>query len=37
MNPYDRKVVHDVVAGVEGVMSESRGEDLDRRVVIRPI
>lgn len=37
MTPYDRKVVHDAVAGVEGAESSSRGEDPDRRVVIRPI
>lgn len=35
MTPYDRKVVHDAVAGVEGAESSSRGEDPDRRVVIR--
>jgi spoIIIJ-associated protein len=36
MNAYERKVVHDAVAGVPGVESSSRGEDPDRRVVIRP-
>jgi spoIIIJ-associated protein len=36
MNAYERKVVHDAVAGVSGVESSSRGEDPDRRVVIRP-
>ncbi|MGZ8635701.1 MAG: RNA-binding cell elongation regulator Jag/EloR [Actinomycetota bacterium] len=36
MNPYERKVVHDAVAGVAGVQSSSRGEDPERRVVIRP-
>jgi spoIIIJ-associated protein len=36
MNAYERKVVHDAVAGVAGVESSSRGEDPDRRVVIRP-
>ena len=36
MTPYDRKVVHDAVAAVEGAESSSRGEDPDRRVVIRP-
>lgn len=35
MTPYERKVVHDAVASVEGVESSSRGEDPDRRVVIR--
>ena len=36
MNAYERKVVHDAVAGVSGVESSSRGEDPDRQVVIRP-
>lgn len=36
MNAYERKVVHDAVAEVPGVTSLSRGEDPDRRVVIRP-
>ncbi|MBI2236948.1 MAG: protein jag [Actinobacteria bacterium] len=36
MNPYERKVVHDAVASVKGVESSSRGEEPERRVVIRP-
>ena len=36
MNAYERKVVHDAVAEIPGVTSTSRGEDPDRRVVIRP-
>jgi spoIIIJ-associated protein len=36
MNPYERKVVHDAVAGVSGVESSSRGDEPERRVVIRP-
>jgi spoIIIJ-associated protein len=36
MNAFERKLVHDVVASVRGVTSESRGEDPDRRVVISP-
>ena len=36
MNPYDRKVVHDAVSGIGGVQSSSRGEEPERRVVIRP-
>jgi spoIIIJ-associated protein len=36
MNAADRKVVHDTVAEVEGVATESEGEDPRRRVVIRP-
>lgn len=34
MNAYDRKIVHDVVAGIDGVESFSRGEDPERYVVI---
>jgi spoIIIJ-associated protein len=29
-------VVHDAVAEVEGVSSESEGEEPERRIVIRP-
>jgi spoIIIJ-associated protein len=36
MNPYERKVVHDAVADVPGVESSSRGDEPERRVVIRP-
>ncbi|MGH2635433.1 MAG: RNA-binding cell elongation regulator Jag/EloR [Actinomycetota bacterium] len=36
MNPFERKVVHDVVSEVAGVQSASRGEEPERRVVIRP-
>ena len=36
MNPFERKLVHDVVAGVAGVHSASRGEEPERRVVISP-
>jgi spoIIIJ-associated protein len=36
MNSFDRKVVHDAVSAVSGVQSSSRGEDPERRVVIRP-
>jgi spoIIIJ-associated protein len=36
MNPFERKVVHDVIAGVGGVRSESEGEEPNRRVVILP-
>ena len=35
MNPYERKLVHDVVAAVEGATSSSRGEDPERFVVIQ--
>jgi spoIIIJ-associated protein len=34
MNPFERKVVHDAIATVDGVMSESEGEEPHRRVVV---
>jgi len=36
MSSSDRKVVHDAAAGIEGIASESEGEDPRRRVVLRP-
>jgi spoIIIJ-associated protein len=36
MNPFERKVVHDVITEVEGVRSESEGEEPNRRVVVHP-
>lgn len=36
MNPFERKVVHDVIAAVPGVRSESEGEEPNRRVVVLP-
>lgn len=36
MSPFERKVVHDAVAAVDGVRSESEGEDPKRRVVVFP-
>ena len=36
MNPFERKVVHDVVASAAGVRSESEGEEPNRRVVVLP-
>lgn len=36
MTPFERKVVHDAVAGVAGVVSESEGEGPSRFVVLRP-
>ena len=35
MTPFERKVVHDAVAEVDGVHSESEGEEPQRRVVVR--
>ncbi len=36
MNPFERKVVHDAVATVDGVFSESEGEEPSRCVVVLP-
>ncbi len=36
MNPYQRKLVHDVVAEFDGLESVSEGVDPDRYVVVRP-
>jgi spoIIIJ-associated protein len=33
-NPFERKVVHDAVAAIDGVRSESEGEEPHRRVVV---
>ena len=34
MTPFERKVVHDAVAGIKGVVSESEGEEPRRQVVV---
>ncbi len=36
MNPFERKIVHDTVTAVDGVRSESEGEEPERRVVVLP-
>ncbi len=36
MNPYERRVIHTTVQGIEGVTSHSVGDDSNRRVVISP-
>ncbi|GAA4869307.1 protein jag [Actinomycetospora straminea] len=36
MTPFERKIVHDAVAAVGGVRSESEGEEPRRRVVVHP-
>jgi len=36
MTPFERKVVHDAVATVEGVRTESEGEEPQRHVVVLP-
>jgi spoIIIJ-associated protein len=37
MTPFERKIVHDAVATVAGVATESEGEEPERRIVIRPV
>jgi spoIIIJ-associated protein len=37
MSSGDRKIVHDTAATVDGVVTESEGEDPRRRVIIRPV
>ena len=34
MNPYERRIIHTAVQGIEGVASNSFGEGAARRVVI---
>jgi spoIIIJ-associated protein len=34
MNPFERKVVHDAVAEIDGVRSDSEGEEPERYVVV---
>lgn len=36
MTPFERKIVHDAVAGIDGVRSESEGAEPSRRVVVLP-
>lgn len=36
MNPYERRIIHTAVQGIEGVTSNSVGEGSSRRVVIFP-
>ncbi len=36
MTPFERKVIHDAIAPVDGVHSESEGTEPERRVVVLP-
>jgi spoIIIJ-associated protein len=36
MNSYERKIIHEKITEIEGVRSESEGEEENRRVVIYP-
>jgi len=35
MNAYERKLVHDAVAEIEGASSYSEGEEPNRKVIVR--
>ncbi len=37
MNPYERKIVHDAIAEVDGTESFSEGEEPDRKVIVRAL
>lgn len=37
MTPFERKIVHDAVAGVAGVDTESEGDEPERYIVIRSV
>ena len=37
MSSADRKIIHDTLAGVEGIATRSEGDDPNRRVVIAPV
>lgn len=37
MNPYERRIIHTTVQGIEGVESKSIGYNQDRRVVLEPV
>ncbi len=36
MNPAERRIVHMALREIDGVETESRGTDRDRRIVVRP-
>jgi spoIIIJ-associated protein len=36
MNPADRRIVHMTLRDIDGVETESRGSDRDRRIVVKP-
>jgi spoIIIJ-associated protein len=36
MNPFERKIIHDAIGEIDGVQSESEGEEPNRRVVVQP-
>lgn len=36
MNPYERRIIHSVVSDIEDVISKSKGDEPNRRIVIIP-
>lgn len=36
MSPFERKIIHDAIAEIDGVSSDSTGVEPERRVVILP-
>lgn len=36
MTPFERKIIHDAIAEIEGVASDSTGVEPNRRVVVLP-
>jgi spoIIIJ-associated protein len=36
MTPFERKAVHDAASAVDGIRTESEGEEPNRRIVVRP-
>ena len=37
MTPFERKIIHDAIAEIEGVTSDSTGVEPNRRVVVLPV
>jgi spoIIIJ-associated protein len=37
MNPYERRIIHSTVAGIEGVTSKSIGDEPFRKIIITPV
>jgi spoIIIJ-associated protein len=37
MNPAERRIVHMTLKEISGVESESRGQDRERRIVVKPV
>lgn len=34
MNPYERRIIHSEISGIEGIVSKSKGDEPNRRIVI---